>query len=83
MFAKEETGRAWRADFGYIRQHILIEVEGGIYSGGRHVTGNGYNNDCIKYNWAALLGWCLIRVTAPMIRSGEALDFIEEALKRC
>ena len=34
-----------------------------------------------KYNTAALMGWLVIRVTADQIKSGQALGWIEDALK--
>ncbi|RDF54634.1 hypothetical protein DWA04_21365, partial [Acinetobacter baumannii] len=37
--------RKWRADFLIIGTKILIEVEGGIWSGGRHTRGKGYIGD--------------------------------------
>jgi very-short-patch-repair endonuclease len=81
-FARKEVKRNWSADFAYPALRILIEVEGGVYSNGRHVRGAGYTEDCRKYNWASMLGWTLIRVTGKMVETGEALDFIEEAYRR-
>lgn len=72
--------RKWRFDYCWIAQRVALEYEGGIYSGGRHVRGKGYANDCRKYTEASLRGWVLIRVTSEMIGNGEALRFIERAL---
>lgn len=72
--------RKWRADFAWPEQKVLVEVEGGIYSRGRHVRGKGYEDDCEKYNEAALLGYTVIRVTARHIKNGKALDWIKRAL---
>mgnify|MGYP001577975726 FL=1 len=71
--------RKLRADF-YVRPDLLIEVEGGSWSGGRHVSGVGYRNDCEKYNAAVLLGWRVLRFTADMVRDG-CLETIEDALQ--
>lgn len=60
--------RKFRFDFAYIPLKIAIECEGGTYSGGRHVRGAGYAEDCVKYNQAALLGWRVFRLTADMLR---------------
>jgi very-short-patch-repair endonuclease len=72
--------RKWRFDFAWPDRMIAVEVEGGIYAGGRHTRGSGFEKDCIKYNEAALLGWTVLRVTASMIDSGEVIQFVERAI---
>lgn len=74
-----DPSRRWRADF-YIAPSLLVEVEGGTWSGGRHTSGVGYRNDAIKYNAAVLKGFRVLRFTADMVRDG-ALATIEEALR--
>lgn len=74
--------RMWRFDFCWIDQMVAVEVEGGVYMRGRHLRPAGYTEDCRKYNEAALLGWVVIRVTSGMIESGEAISFIERAVKK-
>jgi hypothetical protein len=73
--------RKWRADFAWPLYRLLVEVEGGIFQGGRHTTGAGFEADCSKYNEATLRGNRLLRFTPSMIRSGEALNTIERAIK--
>ena len=73
-------GRKWRADYAYPDKHILIEVEGGTWSKGRHTRGTGYAKDCEKYNRAAILGFRVLRFTADMIEDGTAIQTIREAL---
>ena len=73
--------RRWRFDFAYPNMKIGIECEGGIYSGGRHVRGKGFENDCEKYNYAALMGWTVLRFTRGMIESGEAIEMIRKIIK--
>ena len=73
--------RRWRADFALPDAMLLIEIEGGIWIKGRHQTGVGFTADCIKYNNAALLGWRIFRFTPDMVKSGEAVKMIEQALK--
>lgn len=59
---------------------MIVEVEGGIYTNGRHTRGKGFEKDCEKYNWATMEGWKVIRVTKKHIDSGEALEWIEKLL---
>jgi len=72
----------WRFDFAWPGpgRRVAVEVEGGVWSDGRHTRGSGFTSDCEKYNAAALLGWCVLRVTGVMIDDGRALDTIERAL---
>ena len=77
---KFHHSRKWRSDFAWPEKKILVEVEGGHYSNGRHVRGKGYSNDCEKYNEASLLGFTLIRVTSDHIKSGQAIEWISRAI---
>lgn len=73
---KFHPSRNWRFDLAFPDLMLGIEIEGGIWTGGRHVRGQGYENDCIKYNSAIILGWNLLRFTPAMVRKGEALSII-------
>lgn len=73
--------RRWKADFLILGTKILVEVEGGTWSGGRHTRGQGYADDCEKYNWAAANGWIVLRFTTQQVNSGNAIKTILEALK--
>ena len=70
--------RKWRADFHLIGKKILIEVEGGIWSGGRHTRGKGYLGDMEKYNAATMLGYQVIRFSTEQVKSGLAIKQIEK-----
>jgi very-short-patch-repair endonuclease len=78
MFARP---RQWRADFAWVKERILVEVEGGVWSQGRHLTGSGYTKDCKKYNTASILGWTVLRFTPDMIYDGTAISMLKWALK--
>jgi hypothetical protein len=53
--------RKWRIDYAYPFINLGIEIEGGIFSMGRHVRGAGYRHDLEKYNALAEDGWTLLR----------------------
>ena len=72
--------RLWRFDLAFPEQRVAVEIDGGVWSGGRHVRGGGYIADCEKLAEAAILGWRVLRVTPDMIVSGEALDLVRETL---
>lgn len=73
--------RNWRADFLITGTKILIEVEGGIWSGGRHTRGKGFIADMEKYNAAATLGFKVLRFDTQQVKSGLAIKQIEGLLK--
>lgn len=68
--------RKWRADFHIVGKKILIEVEGGIWSGGRHTRGKGYIGDMEKYNAAVMMGYQVIRFSTEQVKSGLAVQQI-------
>lgn len=72
--------RQWRFDFAYPEKKIGIEVEGGIWNGGRHTRGKGFEGDCEKYNEAVMAGWKVLRFTPKMVETGAAVRLIENAL---
>ncbi len=74
--------RKWRFDLAWPDLLIAVEVEGGIWTNGRHVRGEGYEGDCEKYNEAQLAGWMVLRFTPGMIKKGHASDVILKALRR-
>ena len=59
--------RKWRADYAHAPSQILIELEGGIHSGGRHTRAAGFKGDCEKYNRCAADGWIVFRLCTGMI----------------
>lgn len=72
--------RRWRFDFAWPDRMLAVECEGGIWRGGRHTRGKGFEDDCVKYNEALLLGWNVLRVTSQQVKTGEAILWIERAL---
>lgn len=83
------ANRNWRFDFCWRSDGLLVacEIEGGIWmqtDTGRskgHAHPERFEQDCEKYNEAALYGWTLIRVTPDMIRDGRAIDWLDRALR--
>lgn len=72
--------RRWQLDFAWIEQKVALEVEGGIWIGGRHVNPVDFEKDMEKYNAAALAGWRLFRVSGAMVEDGRAVDLMERVL---
>lgn len=84
--------RRWRFDMCYIEEKIAIEVDGGIYgvgeacrecgrrSNGGHNSIEGFTSDREKINTAQVMGWIVLGVTPQQINSGQATEFIRQAL---
>jgi very-short-patch-repair endonuclease len=72
--------RKFRFDFAFPDAKLAVEIEGGIWRGGRHCRGTGFENDCIKYSEAAILGWRIIRATTEQVMSGQAINWTLAAL---
>ncbi len=71
--------RMWRFDFAWPDHKIALEVEGGIYTGGRHTRGPAFAKDVEKYNEAAIIGWRVLRATNHMVEDGDAIQYVERA----
>lgn len=75
--------RLWRFDFTFGGgRRIAVEIEGGIWTRGRHNRPKGFEADIRKYNEAAKLGWTVIRFTPNMIERGESKAFLAELFGR-
>ena len=78
--------RRWRLDYLLTSwKHksslrIGIEIDGGVYSGGRHVRGAGFENDMRKLNTAEMQGIRVLRFSTNMVLRGEAKAFLAEHL---
>lgn len=59
--------RGWRFDYAWPDYKVALEIEGGVYNRGRHVRGEGYETDLMKYNEATLRGWRLIRFSVSQV----------------
>jgi very-short-patch-repair endonuclease len=64
--------RKFASEFAWPNLKIIVEIEGGIGTGGRHTRVMGYSKDCEKYNYISMKGWVLLRFTAPMLKDGRA-----------
>lgn len=73
--------RKWRFDYALPSLKIAVEVEGGVFTNGRHVKPLGFLGDMEKYNAAAILGWLLIRTTPEARFSPRTLDTILAAIR--
>jgi very-short-patch-repair endonuclease len=73
--------RKWRFDYAFLQQRIAVEIEGAIWTHGRHTRGAGFVKDIEKYNAAAKLGWRIFRFSPSQLKRGEAQTFIKEVME--
>ena len=73
--------RKWRFDYAWEDHRVALEVEGGVWVGGRHTSGAGFVKDMEKYNEAACLGWRIIRCQPKELCSSKTVDNIKRALQ--
>ncbi len=72
--------RNFRSDFLWPEERVIVEVEGGQWTQGRHQRGGGMERDAVKYNEASLMGFMVLRFVTGQVVRGEAVDVIERAL---
>lgn len=63
-------GRRYKADFYWPQHKMVLEVEGGIWTGGRHVRPQGFLGDMEKYNLYAYHGYVLYRCAPQHLHDG-------------
>jgi very-short-patch-repair endonuclease len=69
--------RRWRADYALVDAKVLIELEGGIYSGGRHSRASGFLADVEKYNAASMLGFVVLRLGTGQVDHQHVTEIID------
>jgi very-short-patch-repair endonuclease len=70
--------RKWKADYAFPSVGLIVEIEGGAFSGGRHFRGRGAIDDMEKYNAAAILGYSILRFTPEQAQKLWAIRTIKQ-----
>lgn len=55
--------RKWRCDWAFVESRLIVEIEGGLWTGGGHSRGSGVKRDIERSNWMAANDWRLLRFT--------------------
>ena len=74
--------RRWRFDFAWLDVGVMValEIDGGVWTGGRHGRGKGFIADQEKLNEAAILGWKVIRCVPADVKSGAVFATLRRAI---
>jgi hypothetical protein len=75
-YSKSKRSKRYRLDFAHLPSKTGVEIQGGVYNRGRHVTGSGYERDCRKYNLAYTSRWTIFLLTSSMAKDSEWLATI-------
>lgn len=74
--------RKFRFDFAWPERKIAVEIDGGTWNHGRHVSGAGFARDAVKSNLAVLDGWRVFHFDSKMVENTEAIEFMREAFAK-
>ena len=73
--------RRWRFDYAVPSLKIAVEVDGGVWTGGRHINPAGYINDMEKLNNAAAMGWLVLRITTDDRFAIKTYELIKQTIE--
>nr|DAM65294.1 MAG TPA: DNA mismatch endonuclease [Caudoviricetes sp.] len=72
--------RRWRFDYAIPEYKIALEVEGGVWTQGRHTRPQGFLGDVEKYNQATLMGWRVFRTTPSELYRKATIEMLKTAI---
>jgi hypothetical protein len=72
--------RKWRFDFLF-DGWLAVELQGGLFTEGRHTQGAALLKEYEKLNAAQIMGYTMLLVTPEQVDSGEAFTIIKRALE--
>ena len=69
--------RRWRFDYAWPAAMVALEVQGGIWTGGRHSRGAAMVKEWEKLNMAAVMGWRLIYAQPADLTKAATIETIK------
>jgi hypothetical protein len=74
--------RLWRFDLAWPEARLAVEIQGGIFTRGRHVRGASLLREWEKLNTAALMGWAVLLVSTDQVTDGTLRNLLALAILR-
>jgi hypothetical protein len=74
--------RKWRFDYAWPKRKVALEIEGGVWTKGRHTRGKGFIKDIEKYNAATLAGWKILRCVPSDVKDESIFALLKRALTK-
>ena len=79
-FDDREPPRKWRFDFAWVQNRVTLEIDGGVWSRGRHTRGAGVLRDQEKRNEAECQGWHVLHCTPQTLGNPVLWDQLRRLL---
>ena len=73
--------RRWRFDVAIPERMLAVEIDGGVFAGGRHGGAPSAGRDVEKRQAAAAMGWRVIPMTPHQARGGRGAEIVMYALR--
>jgi len=74
--------RRFRIDFAWPDLKLAVEVQGGLWTRGRHSRPMGIVKDYEKFNLLTLHGWRVLLLTSLDVRGEKGLEMIRDAISQ-
>lgn len=79
--ARFHETRKWAIDFYWPNERVAVEVDGAIWTGGRHTRGSGWVADAEKRRAMAAAGILLVPITPDDVATGIWVEPVREAMR--
>ncbi len=73
--------RRWRFDYCWTKYKVALEIQGGLFSHGRHTRGAALLKEHEKLNAAACKGWRILYCIPKDVQNGSVFSLIKKALE--
>lgn len=74
--------RKWRFDYCNLESKTAIEVNGAVFTQGRHTRGKGFINDMEKLNNAILAGYVVLQFTPGQMNESKTFELIKTVIEK-
>ena len=75
-------GRKHRFDFAWPSFKLLLDVQGGIFNGGKHGRGTGILKDQEKLKLSTIEGWHVMHISNRHITQGQAIHWLRQFFEK-
>ena len=74
------TTRKWRFDIFFPEANLAVEVQGAVWTGGRHSRGKGIKGDIEKHTAAQRMGYRIVYTTPDELCMSEFVDALKDIM---
>lgn len=72
--------KVWIADYCCVEFKLMVEIDGGVFSGGAHGHPVDITRNMMKQNDAALLGFFTLRYATNWVKNKHAIEHLQRVL---